>query len=232
VARLPRWRIVAEWMNAEAEGRWYTDPELVLTFIDDDRDDRFGVAVELRCDDEGPYVTGIAVRRHPLAGYRGKRTNVLPRDVQRLPLAKIAAAALAFASTIEKPPPTRWLHPEEEAAGWTARPFDPRVEAGGTYSLGGERWDERFGPEPVPLVEAGRVLFPRGRPERGKSVDFYRELGRAYRELELRGQSPAKAIARGKRVPENTVHQWVHRARRLGFLEPSPRSKRREDDDG
>jgi transposase len=79
------------------------------------------------------------------------------------------------------------------------------------------------------MAEAGKVLLPRGRPKRGKSVDFYRELAKSYREFELGGLSPVKEIARRKRVSENTVHQWVHRMRHeLGFLEPSPRSKRKE----
>jgi transposase len=43
------------------------------------------------------------------------------------------------------------------------------------------------------------------------------------------GISPVKEIARRKRVSENTVHQWVHRARKLDFLEPSTRSQSRKE---
>jgi hypothetical protein len=230
----PPWTLTASWQNTEAQGRWYTDPELVVTVIEQERgpDGRLAVSVDLRFDEDGPYVTGIAVRRHHMAGYRGERTNVAPRDVQRLPLAKMVSAALAFASTSEKPPPTQFLRPDEIAAGWTSRPFDPRVEVEMTYYLGAEPPEERWFPEAQPLVDARKILLPRGRPQRGRSVDFYRELAKSYRNLELAGLSPVKEIARRKRVSENTVHQWVHRMRHeLGFLEPSPRSKQKEKDD-
>ncbi len=238
MTKRPSWTIIAEWQTkGVAAGRWYTDPELIVTVIDEEREpdgDELAVAVELRYDDEGPYVTGIAIRRHPRAGYQGERTHVAPRDVQRLPLAKIVTAALAFASTHEKPPPRR-LSPEAVAAGRTepSRPFDSRIEVGAAYWIDREPPDERFGPEPVSLVEVRKVLLPRGRPKHGKSIDFYRELSKSYRDFEIRGLSPVKEIARRKRVSENTVHQWVHRMRHeLGFLEPSPRSKRKEQKNG
>lgn len=233
----PPWTLTASWQKKDAEGRWYTDPELVVTVVDQqrERDEILAVAVELRYDEDGPYVTGIAVRRHHSAGYMGERTHVAPREVQRLPLAKMVSAALAFASTAEKPPPLALL-PEEIAAGRTVppRPFDPRVEVEVTYYLGSEPPEERgFSPDPQPLVEARKILLPRGRPKRGKSVEFYRDLAKSYRSFELAGLSPVKEIARRKRVSENTVHQWVHRMRHeLHFLEPSPRSKRREKNDG
>jgi hypothetical protein len=72
---------------------------------------------------------------------------------------------------------------------------------------------------------ARKVLVPRVRPQRGKAASFYKEIADAYRQLAASGVSPVKEIARRKRVSENTVHQWVHRARKLKFLEPSPRSQ-------
>jgi len=74
-------------------------------------------------------------------------------------------------------------------------------------------------------AEAQAATAPRGRPERGKSTTFYRELADSYRSFAERGKSPVKEIARRKRVSENTVHQWVYRARNLGFLEPSARTR-------
>jgi hypothetical protein len=76
-------------------------------------------------------------------------------------------------------------------------------------------------------AEVSKILLPRGRPGGGaRSIAFYREIASAHRQIEQLGESPAKAIARRKRVSENTVHQWIHKARLHGFLEPSPRSRR------
>jgi hypothetical protein len=62
---------------------------------------------------------------------------------------------------------------------------------------------------------------PKGRPERGKSAKFYQELADMYRALVASGEPhPAKEIAKRKRIDDpNTVHQWLHRARNIGFLE-------------
>jgi ATP-dependent DNA ligase len=67
--------------------------------------------------------------------------------------------------------------------------------------------------------ELERILVPPGRPKRGRSVKFYCELLKAAREFEQRSLSPAKEIARRKKVSENLVYQWLHVARehaRLG----------------
>jgi hypothetical protein len=63
--------------------------------------------------------------------------------------------------------------------------------------------------------ELERILVPRGRPKRGRSVKWYCALLKAARGFERQGLSPAKEIARGKTgVSENLVHQWLHVARR------------------
>lgn len=69
-------------------------------------------------------------------------------------------------------------------------------------------------PDPVP------VRMPRGKPN---GTGFYRDIADTVRECHKRGQSPAKVIAKKKHVTTNTAHQWIHRARKLGFLEPSSR---------
>jgi hypothetical protein len=75
-----------------------TDPERVVTVFDTDMP--YAVAVEMRRDDAGYYVTSVSVRRHPEAdGWHGERTTVSPRDVQRLPLAKFVRTALAVANS-------------------------------------------------------------------------------------------------------------------------------------
>jgi hypothetical protein len=63
--------------------------------------------------------------------------------------------------------------------------------------------------------ELDRILVPRGRPQRGRSAPFYRELLAAARRLEQGGVSPANEIARRKRVSPNLVNQWLHVARQL-----------------
>jgi hypothetical protein len=63
--------------------------------------------------------------------------------------------------------------------------------------------------------EAGRILVPKGRPSRGRGAEFYRDLLATARQLEEQGIRPVPEIARRKRVSENLVHQWLHRARRL-----------------
>ncbi len=76
------------------------------------------------------------------------------------------------------------------------------------------------------LDQAAEVLTaPRGRPRGSRSVGFYRDLADFYRSLVRAGvRYPAKEIARRKHVDQNTVHQWVYRARELGFLERLPRT--------
>jgi hypothetical protein len=71
-----------------------------------------------------------------------------------------------------------------------------------------------------------RLQVPKGRPERGKATSFYKEISDAYRQCKRENRSPAKTIAKLKRVDENTVYTWIHRARQLGLLEPSPRTRK------
>ena len=197
------------------EAKWlkqtlYTDPELEVTMLSPELP--YAVSVEFRSDEHGRYVTGVAMRRHPFAsGWRGERTDVLPRDVQRLPLARILRAARAFAATARKPSSRRY------SGGLEGKPLDPRVIACVLYYDVGaaDELRERGFEQAGELVEAGKVLVPRGRPRRDKSLAFYREILQACRDFEKQGKSPAKEIARIKGVPVNTVYQWRHRARHL-----------------
>lgn len=75
-----------------------------------------------------------------------------------------------------------------------------------------------FGPEFA--RQLSRVRAPRGRPQRGRSSRFYAELAEAYRALAAQGfQHPGAELARRKHEDPNTMRQWIHRARRLGFLD-------------
>jgi hypothetical protein len=157
--------------------------------------------------EEGPYTVtvhldlfeaGIAPRVSAITIEAKPPVSVSPRDVRRMPLSTLVEGAVALL--------TREI----------ADPTAPNVvghQQKGAYILdlvAGER-------------TAARV--PRGRPERGHSTDFYRDLARAYSELAAANVRPVPEIARRKRVDENTVHQWIHRARKLGFLPPSSRGK-------
>lgn len=211
------WRpLRVDWLDPDDEA----DPELAVVVYPTGAP--YTVSVELRRHSDGAwFVIGIAVRRqYPWweepSGWEAsderwasENPHVSPRDVQRLPLARIVRAALAAASSAERPN----LATGKPAASSVARIF---AEDGITP------------PQEAAWAQvAQRVLLPRGRPQRGKSVDFYRELANSYRALARTGVSPPKVIARRKRVSTNTVYQWLYRARDLGFLELPPGSKRR-----
>ncbi len=127
----PKWDLQISW-RAKASKAWWSDPDLIVTAFPEHAD--YAVAVELRMDEGGPFVTGIAVRRHPWKGWQGERTHVSPRDVQRLPLARIVGAALAAAAIAERPPVDEEGRPIPQPVagrpGWTSTPLDG--------SLGGE----------------------------------------------------------------------------------------------
>ncbi len=153
----------------------------------------YTIDVEFVQGDAGPVATGIAIRRN--FAYDEKQgfadglelTPVSGRDVRRMPLDRVLAAALASVSG-----------------------------------------DPEWGPR------AAKALTPRGRPKRGRSSKFYVQIADVYRQLAQRDVgSPVQEIARRMDVPPNRVHQWVHRAREMGLLEPSSRSRqRRKRDDG
>jgi hypothetical protein len=150
----------------------------------------------------GPVVTGIAVRRRVPMKPKGKRAafeheaewpedvEPLPlslRDVRRLPLDRIAAAALAAAREYAEEPS-----------------------------------EARF----TPVTEA--LTLP-GRPKGRNKEQFYKAVAELHRGWTKKGLSPAKELAKRKRVSENTAHQWIYKARQFGYLEPSPRAAVRKE---
>jgi hypothetical protein len=201
---------------------------MAVVFFPTDRP--YTVTVELRRDPHGaPFVLGVAIRcQYPSwqewqewreeIGWpgAGPRPHVSARDIQRFPLAQIVSAALAAAATAERPTLENGTPVRSQVATVLAD-ADPRWR-----EQGGTDWDW--------AESARKILVPRGRPRRGKP-DFYKEIAASYRAFAAMGLSPVKEIARRKRVSENTVHQWVYRARALGFLEPSPRSRKRKEDE-
>jgi hypothetical protein len=226
-----KWHMGLEWPRRY----WYTAPELVLTFLPEGQP--YSVAVELRRDDAGPFVTGVAVRRSRFGGgWDGvSRTHVSPRDIQRMPLARMLQAAVAAASELEwaaKPVSLDDLVSEAKLSP-PDKHGERRVPIPGRHSIVYDRGEPREAHPVRPELQwaetARKVLLPRGRPRRGKAASFYKEIATSHRAFAAAGLSPVKEIARRKRVSENTVHQWVHRARKLKFLEPSPRSQSRKE---
>jgi hypothetical protein len=216
-----QWHLMLEW----PEQIWYTSPQLVVTMFSPEITP-YAVAVELRRDEDGSaYVIGVAVRRHAYNGWDGERTDVSPREIQRLPLSRIVRAALAAAAKapLERPPP-----PQPSRPGETIIPLN--IPGYGKLYYDNDEKSESLGlpVKPAWAGDARRILVPRGQPRPGKSTEFYKGIAESYRQFAQAGMSPVKEIARRKRKSENTVHQWVHRARKLGFLEPSTRSRSRE----
>jgi hypothetical protein len=163
------------------------EPELVVTVLPmviRTAAEAYGVAVEIRYDNETPRVIGVAVRRHTHAGGINQPAVSL-RDVQRLSLRPRVDAALAFAAE--------------------ARRSEQLRDDGFYVST----------PDPAP------VKMPRGKPNGAR---FYLEIAETVRDCQKRGLSPAKIIAKRKHVTTNTAHQWIYRARKLKFLEPSTRN--------
>ncbi len=155
----------------------------------------YTVDVEFVQGDGGPVATGVLIRRNfaydEQQGFADglELVPVSGRDVRRMPLDRVIAAALAAVSE------------PSSAEGWAGR--------------------------------VGKAITPRGLPERGRSSKFYAQIANLYRELAQRDvASPVQEIARRKGVPPNRVHQWVHRAREMGFLEPSARSRQRKGRNG
>jgi hypothetical protein len=203
-------------------------PELVVSVYQPyhPRGEGLEVAVELKFDDAGPYVIGVTARALAVMGDPGARRTVSPRDVQRLPLARIVNAVLAFAATVEKP--TEESDETREGVGPTLTYIDPDATVRTYYGVGAhDVWEERGFQVPAEMIPAAQVVEPEQLPQPGKtSRDFYVWIANEHRRHSARGRSPAKEIAKAKGVPENRVHQWIHRARELGDLEASPRSRR------
>ena len=92
----PKWTFQPAWRRTPGKP-W--EPVLQLTVAE--KGSELAIAVDLNYDEAGPYVTGVSVRHHPLAGYKGGRTHVSARAVQRLSLAPVIKAALAYAESMD-----------------------------------------------------------------------------------------------------------------------------------
>jgi hypothetical protein len=211
-----RWSIRAtSWVNRErqpmvpdiAEGAPWPlphkedDPVVLI------QDGEYQVSVEFTRDSEGkPVPTGLRVQK------------AVPMDPQ--PELEPQGDVYMFAAERVAP---RWSKEPEAVSAREIRrlPLTAYVEAAVAYVSSGGRFEA--------LERLREIHLPRGLPERGRSAGFYREIADAYRQLRAQGKRPVPEIARRKRVDENTVHQWVYRARQLGFLEKplSGRKKQR-----
>jgi hypothetical protein len=155
----------------------------------------YAIDVELVRDDEQGFVpVGVSVRR------------LFPTSRHR------RGGSYPFAEGIRPEPVS--------AADMRKIPFGRIIRAAITAVSSMEPFKKGEADDPERILEErhealDRILVPRGRPKRGRSVKWYCDLLKAARRFEERGLSPAKEIARGKTgVSENLVHQWLHVARR------------------
>jgi hypothetical protein len=188
--------------RGEETFEWPAEPDQLIR-ISGVIDAPYAVDVELVRDDEGAFVPiGVSVRRlFPTS--RHKQGGVYP---------------LAAGTRMEP----------VSAAEIRKIPFGRIIRAAITSAVSMEPFKKGTAGEPERILqerhdELERILVPRGRPPRGRSVRWYCDLLKAARRLERRGLSPAKEIARGKTgVSENLVHQWLHVARRYERLGMCP----------
>lgn len=193
------------------EGRpWPVPPteELVVA------GDEYVVTIEMRRDSKGAVVpTGVTVRR------------AVPTEKPPSRDDDDGEAYLRYRMRLRKHGHGRLLWPEDaeplplSATELRRIPFGAYVRAALALAEGGRPGKPSIDEA---AAEAVRLVLPKGRPERGRSLDFYRGLLRAHDVLVQRGEAhPVRVIARQKGVPENTVHQWLYRAREIKRKEGS-----------
>lgn len=80
-------------------------------------------------------------------------------------------------------------------------------------------------PEKVHPKPSGnmREVPPLNAPESGMTDEWLRHLAAAYTAAVRRGEPPAKSLAKQAGVPVRTVHSWVYRARKRGYMAPGKR---------
>jgi hypothetical protein len=190
IAAVASWRVWAQW----AAEKTVFDPWLTVTVVPETGSLKgLAVGVEFRFEFEGPYVVGIAVRRHVIAGYDGGRTDVSLRQLQRASLRPIVDAASSYAKTL--------FRAGSSTEG--ARVF--RVDDALIKTL-----DAR---EPIHAA-AAELTRPPG-PKRKSSKPPTAWIAMKYRNAERKGRKPAQEIARLKGVPVNRVYQWIHEAKKV-----------------
>ncbi len=139
-----------------------------------------------------PIVSAVKVERVGAPPFPGGTDHsdaepISPRDVRRLPLSTVFERAKAAAGVMY------------EASR------DPRA---GIEGIPGQEINDAI------RERLRRVSVPRGRPVGGRSQGFYAEILATHRELLAAGvEHPNAEIAKRKRVPRNTVDQWLYRAR-------------------
>jgi hypothetical protein len=171
------------------------------------QDGEYLISVEFTRDSEGnPVPTGLRVQR------------AVPMDPQPGLMPQMPQGEVFMLRADAVAP--RWSKEPEAVSAREIRrlPLTAYVEAAVAYITPGGRFEA--------LGRLREIHLPRGLPKRGRSTSFYREIAEAYRRLRAQGKRPVPEIARRKRVDQNTVHQWVYRARQLGFLD-KPLSRRR-----
>jgi hypothetical protein len=171
-----------------AEGvTWPCPIEWVIRFIPDESP--HAIDVEVMEGNDGSYdVTGISVRATTPTSPGGTLENPWLEGGQFDPI---------VARDVQRLPLTQYTR-AAIAIIKSNRPFSTEHA---------ERIAKR--------IVAERIVMPRGRPSKGVGPEFYLELLAVAKELEKQGIRPVPEIAKRKRVNQNLVHQWLHRARKL-----------------
>ncbi|MBF6262710.1 hypothetical protein IU443_07455 [Nocardia farcinica] len=156
----------------------------------------FAYTVRVADTDDGPQVIGLDIRSP-----EGEAVPITPNDLRRIPLARLAHAAMAIRTgealaLITEPGPTGFKNPEPRDGPPPKRP-GRRGHPPEFYAQVAALW---------------RAAHDPARNVRGLSVHRY--------------VSAEMAKATGQRASENTVKSWLRRARELDLLtEESPREK-------
>jgi hypothetical protein len=203
------WDIGLEYPDKSDPTRsWYDDPDLVVHVFP--RDSKYDVAVEIQRPADGPsLVSGVAIRTtHMLSGASEPRP-ISPREIQRLPLARIVRAAVAAAATAPA-----WDELPSVSTRYPSEPVRIRGRPDILYYDHEPAIREKFPDVPWLATAKRKLATPRGRPQRGKAAKFYLDLLVLHDDLAAQGYaSPVKEIAKRMKESENLVHQWLYRAR-------------------
>lgn len=192
------------WVCADGVDELPPDALLYVRFQPDDSD-RLR-ATELYVDAAGAHITGKHMRELPLHVIE---TLVNEDDsLRRLldaPGPQLAVLASHFGTTFGRP----------DEANWVNQSMLSQLPGSGALTVAKEKLRPSASEPAVPPLAA---------PQDGMTDEWLRHLAAAYRAAVRRGEAPAKSLAEQAGVPVRTVHSWLYRARKRGYIAPG-RSK-------
>lgn len=167
--------------------------------------------VEMFIDGEGQVITGKHLRELPLhvvEAVVNEDPDAPAGLVARLNAAgpQLAVLASHYATTFGG---------QAKPDDWVALSMSSQIRGSGLPQ------PEKTRPSPQPKTEVPPLTAPR----EGLTDEWLRHLAAAYTAALRRGEPPAKALAEQAGVPVRTVHSWVYRARKRGFMAPGKTGK-------